>query len=78
MLGEADQKKIDIMKATNKALDAGISEIKPGKTCDEVAQKFWKILDKYGIKKSSRTGYSIGIGYPPDWVEHTLNIQNGD
>ncbi len=78
MLGEADQKKIDIMKATNEALDAGISEIKPGKNCDEVAQKFWKILDKYGIKKSSRTGYSIGIGYPPDWGEHTLNIQKGD
>ena len=78
MLGKADQKKIDIMKATNEALDSGISEIKPGKTCDEVAQKFWKILDKYGIKKSSRTGYSIGIGYPPDWGEHTLNIQKGD
>ncbi|MBO6493569.1 MAG: M24 family metallopeptidase [Pelagibacteraceae bacterium] len=78
MLGEADQKKIDTMKATNEALDAGISEIKPGKTCDEVAQKFWKVLDKYGIKKNSRTGYSIGIGYPPDWGEHTLNIQKGD
>ncbi len=78
MLGKADQKKIDTMKATNEALDSGISEIKPGKICDEVAQKFWKILDKYGIKKSSRTGYSIGIGYPPDWGEHTLNIQKGD
>ena len=78
LLGEPDQKKIDTMKATNEALDAGISEVKPGKTCDEVAQKFWKVLDKYGIKKSSRTGYSIGIGYPPDWGEHTLNIQKGD
>ena len=78
MLGKADQKKIDTMKATNEALDSGISEIKPGKTCDEVAQKFWKVLDKYGIKKNSRSGYSIGIGYPPDWGEHTLNIQKGD
>ena len=78
ILGEPDQKKIDIMKATNEALDAGISEVKPGKACDEVAQKFWKVLDKYKIKKSSRTGYSIGIGYPPDWGEHTLNIQKGD
>ena len=33
---------------------------------------------KYGIKKESRTGYSIGIGYPPDWGEHTLNISKGD
>ena len=78
LLGKPDQKIIDTMKATNEALDAGISEVKPGKTCDEVAQKFWKVLDKYGIKKSSRTGYSIGIGYPPDWGEHTLNIQKGD
>ena len=78
LLGEADQKKIDTMKATNEALDEGISQVKPGKTCDEIAQKFWKVLDKYGIKKSSRTGYSIGIGYPPDWGEHTLNIQKGD
>ena len=45
---------------------------------DHVAQAFWKILDKYGIEKKSRTGYSIGIGYPPDWGEHTLNIYKGD
>ena len=30
------------------------------------------------IKKESRTGYSIGIGYPPDWGEQTLNISKGD
>ena len=47
-------------------------------TADDVAQAFWKILDKYGIEKTSRTGYSIGIGYPPDWGEHTLNISKGD
>ena len=35
-------------------------------------------MDKYGIEKTSRTGYSIGIGYPPDWGEHTLNISQGD
>ena len=78
LLGKKDQKKIDTMKATNEALDAGIEVTKPGNTADDVAQKFWKVLDKYGIKKESRTGYSIGIGYPPDWGEHTLNIQKGD
>ena len=36
------------------------------------------MLDKYNFKKESRTGYSIGIGYPPDWGEHTLNISKGD
>jgi len=78
LLGEKNQKKIDTMKATNEALDAGIAETKPGNTADDVAQKFWGVLDKYGIKKESRTGYSIGIGYPPDWGEQTLNISKGD
>jgi len=78
LLGKPEQKKIDAMKATNEALDAGIIATKPGNTANDVAQKFWGVLDKYNIKKKSRTGYSIGIGYPPDWGEHTLNIYKGD
>ena len=78
LLGEKNQKKIDTMKATNEALDAGIEATKPGNTVDDVAQKFWGVLDKYKIKKDSRTGYSIGIGYPPDWGEQTFNILKGD
>jgi Xaa-Pro dipeptidase/ectoine hydrolase len=78
LLGKAEQKKIDAMKATNEALNAGISAVKSGNTANDVAQKFWGVLDKYNIKKESRTGYSIGIGYPPDWGEHTLNISKGD
>ena len=78
LLGKAEQKKIEAMKATNEALDAGIAATKPGNTANDIAQKFWGILDKYNIKKESRTGYSIGIGYPPDWGEHTLNISKGD
>ena len=78
LLGKAEQKKIDAMKATNEALNEGLDAIKPGNTANDVAQKFWSVLDKYEIKKESRTGYSIGIGYPPDWGEHTLNIYKGD
>ena len=78
LLGKPDQKKIDTMKKTREALESGINVTKPGNTADDVAQAFWKVLDKYGIEKKSRTGYSIGIGYPPDWGEHTLNIQKGD
>ncbi len=77
-LGKPEQKKIDAMNATNEALEAGIKASKPGNTANDVAEKFWAILDKYKIKKKSRTGYSIGIGYPPDWGEHTLNISKGD
>ena len=78
LLGKPDQLKIDTMKKTIEALQAGIDATRPGNTVNDVAQAFWKILDKYGIEKKSRTGYSIGIGYPPDWGEHTLNIYKGD
>ncbi len=78
LLGKPDQLKIDTMNKTIEALQAGINATKPGNTANDVAQAFWKILDKYGIEKKSRTGYSIGIGYPPDWGEHTLNIYKGD
>jgi ectoine hydrolase len=78
LLGKPNQEKIDTMKKTIEALQAGIALVKSGNTADDVAQAFWKILDKYGIEKTSRTGYSIGIGYPPDWGEHTLNISKGD
>ena len=77
-LGKPEKKKIDAMNATNEALEAGIAASKPGNTADDVAQNFWNVLDKYNIKKESRTGYSIGIGYPPDWGEHTINISKGD
>jgi len=78
LLGKPDQLKIDTMNRTNEALQAAIDAAKPGKSANDVAQAFWKILDKYRIEKTSRTGYSIGIGYPPDWGEHTLNISKGD
>ena len=78
LLGKPDQLKIDTMKKTIEALEAGIKVTKAGNTANDVAQAFWGVLDKYNIKKESRTGYSIGIGYPPDWGEHTLNIYKGD
>ena len=77
-LGKPEPKKVDAMNATIEALNAGINLVKPGNLANDVAQEFWKVLDKYKIKKESRTGYSIGIGYPPDWGEHTLNIYKGD
>ena len=77
-LGKPEQKKVDAMNATIEALNAGINVVKPGNLANDVAQEFWKVLDKYKIKKESRSGYSIGIGYPPDWGEHTLNIYKGD
>ena len=30
------------------------------------------------LKKPSRIGYSVGIGYPPDWGERNASFKRGD
>ena len=35
-------------------------------------------MKRYGIVKDSRTGYSIGLSYPPDWGERTMSLRPGD
>ena len=32
----------------------------------------------YGIVKDNRTGYPIGLSYPPDWGERTMSLRPGD
>ncbi len=36
------------------------------------------MLRKYGIEKNNRTGYPIGLSYPPDWGERTMSLRPGD
>ena len=78
ILGKPTGKQLGVQKMTVEALQAGIDATKNGVTADDVAQAFWKVLDKYGFEKTFRSGYSIGIGYPPDWGEQTMNIIKGD
>jgi ectoine utilization protein EutD len=77
-LGKPDQQTIDTMAITNEGVEAAIEKVKPGNTAYDIAQSFWDVLSKYGLKKDSRLGYSTGIGYPPDWGEHTMSIRLKD
>ena len=77
-IGKPDSKIKETLKITNEAVENAINFIKPGNTAHDVAVAFWNILAKYGLEKDSRCGYSIGLGYPPDWGEHTLSIRKND
>ena len=77
-IGNPDDKINDTMKITNESIENAIKHTKPGNTAHDVADAFWEVLAKYGLEKESRCGYSIGIGYPPDWGEHTLSIRKND
>ena len=77
-LGKPDTKTSETMKITNEAFENALQFVKPGNTANDVAVAFWDTLSKYGLEKDSRLGYSIGIGYPPDWGEHTMSIRKND
>ena len=77
-IGKPDSKTDETMKITNEAFENALRFVKPGNTANDVAIGFWNTLAKYGLEKESRLGYSIGLGYPPDWGEHTMSIRKND
>lgn len=63
-----------VLAASERALE----KARPGSTCEDVAIAFFDTLKSHGFEKDSRTGYSIGLSYPPDWGERTLSLRRGD
>ena len=77
-LGKPTQAFLDAEKATLEGMDAGLAAARPGNSCEDIANAFFAVLKKYGIVKDNRTGYSIGLSYPPDWGERTMSLRPGD
>ncbi len=65
-------------KAVLEGMDAGLEAARPGKRCEDIASAFFAVLERHGIVKDNRTGYSIGLSYPPDWGERTMSLRRGD
>ncbi|TIT92248.1 MAG: M24 family metallopeptidase, partial [Mesorhizobium sp.] len=77
-LGKPDQKFVDAEKAVLEGMAAGLDKAVPGNFCEDVAKAYYDVNERYGLKKPSRTGYSIGLAYPPDWGEHSASFRPGD
>ena len=77
-LGSPPAKFREAEKASLEGLEAGLAAAKPGATCAEVDAAFRKVIARYGIEKDSRSGYSFGLSYPPDWGERTMSLRPGD
>ncbi|NDW05933.1 ectoine hydrolase DoeA [Jiella pacifica] len=77
-LGKPSQAFLDAEKATLEGMEAGLAAAKPGNACEDIANAFYAVLKKYGIVKDNRTGYPIGLSYPPDWGERTMSLRPGD
>jgi ectoine hydrolase len=77
-LGKPPQDFLDAEKAVLEGLEAGLEAARAGNVCEDIANAFFDVLRKYGIKKDNRTGYPIGLSYPPDWGERTCSLRPGD
>ncbi len=77
-LGKPPQKYRDAEKAVLEGVEAGLEKAKPGNTCEDIAEAFFSTLRRFGFEKNNRTGYSIGLSYPPDWGERTMSLRAGD
>jgi ectoine hydrolase len=77
-LGTPTQAFLDAEKATLEGMAAGLEAARPGNRCEDIANAFFAVLKRYGIVKDNRTGYPIGLSYPPDWGERTMSLRPGD
>jgi len=64
--------------ATVEGLNAALDALRPGSTSADAHAAFDRVLRRYGLEKKSRLGYSIGVGFPPDWGERTVSLRADD
>ncbi|QDU47329.1 putative peptidase [Symmachiella dynata] len=82
-VGQPDQQIIDAIKTVQEAVDASIAMIKPGIRLGEVDAVSRKIIARaapnFGGMQVTRSAYSIGIAFAPDWGEgHIMSIRHRD
>lgn len=78
ILGRPDAETDRLAKTTIEAFHAALAAVRPGASADDVAAAFTRVIEPAGYVKNSRLGYSIGVGYPPDWGERTVSIRAGE
>ncbi|MCK1717561.1 Xaa-Pro peptidase family protein [Bradyrhizobium sp. 141] len=64
-----------------RALDAAIAAVRPGATSDDVDAARRSALARAGVANglAHRTGYSVGIGICPGWLEDSvIELKHGD
>lgn len=75
MLGTPQPRLTRVAGVVGDGMAAVLEMIKPGVTGAEVHAAFNDLLIRHDLVKESRIGYSIGIGYPPDWGERTVSLR---
>eukprot|EP00812_Abedinium_dasypus_P011543 NODE_509_length_1510_cov_817.875601.p1 GENE.NODE_509_length_1510_cov_817.875601~~NODE_509_length_1510_cov_817.875601.p1 ORF type:complete len:469 (+),score=100.22 NODE_509_length_1510_cov_817.875601:169-1407(+) len=78
-LGEPPEKLEEVAAAVRASMQAALSASKEGNTAEDVWDAFHAVPNGlHGYTNASPLGYPVGIGYAPDWGEHTASIRPGD
>lgn len=81
IVGKPDPKWISMAEASRDALEAAKAATRAGVTSHEVDRAGREVIRKAGLGDAfeHRLGYSIGIGFPPDWGEgRIMSINEND
>jgi len=81
IVGRPDREWTRMAEASRDALEAAKAAIRPGVTSHDVDRAARAVMNQAGLGRyfTHRTGYSIGIGLPPDWGEgRIMSINEND
>ncbi|MFA1821970.1 M24 family metallopeptidase [Virgibacillus oceani] len=78
VIGKANEEIQRLSEIVIEGVNAALDTVKPGVSCEEIELAWRDSIDRNGIRKESRIGYSTGLNYPPDWGEHTASLRPGD
>jgi Xaa-Pro dipeptidase len=79
-VGRPPDEALRMMETCLEALEAALSRLRPGNTCEDVHRACQTVIDRNGYTEGfrKRTGYSIGISFAPDWGEwQVLSLYDG-
>lgn len=76
VLGRPPNRLRDCAATVSDGMAAALDQLRPGNACRDAQQSFATTIARQGLQKESRIGYSIGIGYPPDWGERTVSLRS--
>ena len=57
---------------------AALDAARAGNRASDIAKALYAEFAKHGIHKEGRSGYPVGLSYPPDWGERTISIRTSD
>ncbi|MBT2231478.1 M24 family metallopeptidase [Nonomuraea sp. NEAU-A123] len=75
MLGEPPRLLADTAAIVRDGMAEVLATLRPGRTAHEIHAAWNAVISAHGLTKESRIGYSIGLGYPPDWGERTISLR---